>query len=120
MANPAATLTIRKLDEAVKRQLRRRAAEHDRSMEDEARSILGRALGGAERSPAMLAPAAETPPAPAAAFPPSLAQARILLIVGGGIAAYKSLDLIRRLRERGAAVRAVMTKGGQEFVTPLS
>jgi phosphopantothenoylcysteine decarboxylase / phosphopantothenate---cysteine ligase len=45
---------------------------------------------------------------------------RILLIIGGGIAAYKSLDLIRRLRERGAAVRVVMTRAAQEFITPLS
>ena len=45
---------------------------------------------------------------------------RILLIIGGGIAAYKSLDLIRRLKERGFLVRAVMTKAAQEFVTPLA
>jgi phosphopantothenoylcysteine decarboxylase / phosphopantothenate---cysteine ligase len=45
---------------------------------------------------------------------------RILLIICGGIAAYKSLDLIRRLRERGYCVRAVMTKAAQEFITPLS
>jgi phosphopantothenoylcysteine decarboxylase / phosphopantothenate---cysteine ligase len=45
---------------------------------------------------------------------------RIVLIIGGGIAAYKCLDLIRRLRERGMAVRAVLTKAAQEFVTPLS
>lgn len=45
---------------------------------------------------------------------------RILLIIGGGIAAYKSLDLIRRLKERGHAVRAILTKGGAEFITPLS
>src|SRR4029079_11533852 len=45
---------------------------------------------------------------------------RILLIIGGGIAAYKSLDLIRRLRERGASVRCILTKAGHEFVTPLS
>jgi phosphopantothenoylcysteine decarboxylase / phosphopantothenate---cysteine ligase len=44
----------------------------------------------------------------------------ILLIIGGGIAAYKSLDLIRRARERGARVRAVLTAGAQHFVTPLS
>jgi phosphopantothenoylcysteine decarboxylase/phosphopantothenate--cysteine ligase len=49
-----------------------------------------------------------------------LKDKRILLIIGGGIAAYKSLDLIRRLRERGAAVRVVLTKAGHEFVTPLS
>ena len=45
---------------------------------------------------------------------------RILLIIAGGIAAYKSLEQIRRLRERGAAVRAVMTEAARQFVTPLS
>jgi phosphopantothenoylcysteine decarboxylase/phosphopantothenate--cysteine ligase len=50
----------------------------------------------------------------------SLAQKHILLIITGGIAAYKSLDLIRRLRERGAHVRPVMTQGAQAFVTPLA
>ncbi len=45
---------------------------------------------------------------------------RILLIVTGGIAAYKSLDLVRRLRERGARVRSILTPGGSEMVTPLS
>jgi len=45
---------------------------------------------------------------------------RILLVIGGGIAAYKSLDLIRRLRERGAGVRCILTKGAQQFVTPLA
>ncbi len=49
-----------------------------------------------------------------------LAGKRILLIVSGGIAAYKALELIRRLRERGASVRAVLTAGGAQFVTPLS
>ena len=45
---------------------------------------------------------------------------RILLIVAGGIAAFKSLELVRRLRERGAAVRCVLTEAGAKFVTPLS
>ena len=45
---------------------------------------------------------------------------RILLIIGGGIAAYKCLDLARRLIERGTSVRAVMTHAAQQFVTPLS
>ncbi|WLS03995.1 bifunctional phosphopantothenoylcysteine decarboxylase/phosphopantothenate--cysteine ligase CoaBC [Shinella oryzae] len=49
-----------------------------------------------------------------------LAGKRILLVISGGIAAYKSLDLIRRLRERGAEVRPVMTSGAQHFVTPLA
>jgi phosphopantothenoylcysteine decarboxylase/phosphopantothenate--cysteine ligase len=45
---------------------------------------------------------------------------RILLVIGGGIAAYKALDLIRRLRERGAWVRCILTNGAQQFVTPLA
>ncbi len=49
-----------------------------------------------------------------------LSGKRILLIIAGGIAAYKSLDLIRRLRERGATVRCILTRAGAEFVTPLS
>lgn len=49
-----------------------------------------------------------------------LAGKRILLVISGGIAAYKSLVLIRRLRERGAAVRVVLTRAGAHFVTPLS
>lgn len=49
-----------------------------------------------------------------------LVSKRILLIIGGGIAAYKSLDLIRRLRERGADVTPVLTRAGTEFVTQLS
>ncbi|WP_298859756.1 bifunctional phosphopantothenoylcysteine decarboxylase/phosphopantothenate--cysteine ligase CoaBC [uncultured Sulfitobacter sp.] len=49
-----------------------------------------------------------------------LSGKHILLIIGGGIAAFKSLDLIRRLRERGATVTPVLTRAGEEFVTPLS
>ncbi len=45
---------------------------------------------------------------------------RILLIIGGGVAAYKSLDLARRLMERGASVRGVLTPAGQQFITPMS
>ncbi len=49
-----------------------------------------------------------------------LSGKNILLIISGGIAAYKSLDLIRRLKERGTGVRCVLTAGGAQFVTPLS
>ena len=49
-----------------------------------------------------------------------LGNSHILLIIGGGIAAFKSLDLIRRLRERGAKVTPVLTRAAEEFVTPLS
>lgn len=45
---------------------------------------------------------------------------RVLLIIGGGIAAYKALDLIRRLRERGARVTPILTEGGAQFITPLA
>ncbi len=45
---------------------------------------------------------------------------RILLIVAGGIAAYKTPDLVRRLREKGAIVRCILTKGGEQFITPLT
>jgi phosphopantothenoylcysteine decarboxylase / phosphopantothenate---cysteine ligase len=47
-------------------------------------------------------------------------ERRILLIIAGGVAAYKSLELIRRLRERGWRVRAILTSGGGEFITPLA
>ncbi|HKF73454.1 MAG TPA: bifunctional phosphopantothenoylcysteine decarboxylase/phosphopantothenate--cysteine ligase CoaBC [Stellaceae bacterium] len=50
----------------------------------------------------------------------TLQNRRILLIISGGIAAYKSLDLIRRLRERGAVVRCILTAGAQQFITPLA
>ncbi|MEL7303379.1 MAG: flavoprotein, partial [Pseudomonadota bacterium] len=45
---------------------------------------------------------------------------RLLLIISGGIAAYKSLDLIRRARERGIATRVIMTKAAGAFITPLA
>lgn len=53
-------------------------------------------------------------------FDATLTERRILLVIAGGIAAYKSLDLIRRLKERGAQVRVVMTRGATEFITPLA
>lgn len=49
-----------------------------------------------------------------------LAEKRVLLVIGGGIAAYKCLELIRRLKERGVKVRVILTRAAQEFVTPLS
>src|ERR1700694_241437 len=49
-----------------------------------------------------------------------LQDKRILVVIGGGIAAYKSLDLIRRLKERGAVVRSIITAGGREFITPVA
>src|SRR5690606_17212795 len=49
-----------------------------------------------------------------------VSERRVLLIVGGGIAAYKALELVRLLRKAGIAVRAILTRAGAEFVTPLS
>ena len=45
---------------------------------------------------------------------------RVLLVIGGGIAAYKSLELIRLIKKQGGAVRVILTRAGSEFVTPLS
>ena len=109
-----ASLTVRQLDEKLKRQLRLRAAKNGRSVEDEVRNILRSAA--ADTDAFIAAPGARSKPERDA----TAGQQRILLIVGGGIAAYKSLDLIRRLRERGAAVRVVMTDAAQKFITPLS
>ena len=108
------SLTVRNLSEDVKKRLRQRAAANGRSMEEEIRLLLAES-------------AADTPAAqPAAGGKPAkapraeTAARQILLVIGGGIAAYKSLDLIRRLRERGIAVRVVMTNAAQEFITPMS
>ena len=49
-----------------------------------------------------------------------LENKKIIFIIGGGIAAYKSLELIRLLKKQGCEVKAVLTKAGKKFVTPLS
>jgi phosphopantothenoylcysteine decarboxylase/phosphopantothenate--cysteine ligase len=109
------SLTVRNLSEDVKKRLRLRAAANGRSMEEEIRLLLAE---GAAEAPvaAKAASTAKGERAPAK----TAAASQILLIISGGIAAYKSLDLIRRLRERHYAVRVVMTKAAQEFVTPMS
>ena len=123
-----ASLTVRQLDDTLKRLLRLRAARHGRSMEDEVRVILRDAAqesdpggsaterwqAGAPSRPTDRKASHQTS-APANADAP-----RILLIIGGGIAAYKSLDLIRRLQERAAHLRCVLTAAAQHFVTPLA
>ena len=115
-----ASLTVRQLDDKLKKLLRLRAARHGRSMEDEVRTILREAAEEAGRE----ALEAFTPPAQQARTMQAEAAAaqtkRVLLIIGGGIAAYKSLDLIRRLKERGFAVRCILTKAATHFVTPLA
>src|SRR5712691_1678324 len=122
-----ASLTIRKLDEGLKKRLRLRAAQNGRSMEDEARTILRHAAAGEDVSAEAGSGRRRGPrrstteqPAPAPGGRPDAGSRRVLIIIGGGIAAYKSLDLIRRLKERGAAVRCILTAAAQQFITPLS
>jgi len=115
-----ASLTVRQLDERLKKLLRLRAAKSGRSVEDEVRTILRAA---AEETGTDALERFEPPAAKSArrATPASAAETkRVLLIIGGGIAAYKSLDLIRRLKERGLAVHCILTKAAEHFVTPLS
>jgi phosphopantothenoylcysteine decarboxylase/phosphopantothenate--cysteine ligase len=112
-----ASLTVRQLDERLKKQLRLRAARSGRSVEDEVRNILREAAGGSDaQTPAPVTTAGES----AVSSTGPTGATRVLLIIGGGIAAYKSLDLIRRLKERGFAVRCILTKAAQHFVTSLS
>jgi phosphopantothenoylcysteine decarboxylase / phosphopantothenate---cysteine ligase len=118
-----ASLTIRKLDEAVKVYLRLRSARNGHSVEEEVRLILGELVQGrpfefTAPSRAVLPPA--DAPTRAARRVSATDQARVTLIIGGGIAAYKALDLIRRLKERHIHVRCVLTRAAQQFVTPLA
>ncbi|MER8491814.1 bifunctional phosphopantothenoylcysteine decarboxylase/phosphopantothenate--cysteine ligase CoaBC [Mesorhizobium australicum] len=130
-----ASITIRNLDDEVKELLRGLAAANNRSMEEQARVMIRAAVDGQvgpvgrldqiEKALQELTNSQGTPIRASALTGKSLPRGtlsnkRILLIIGGGIAAYKALDLIRRLRERGAAVRVVMTSAAQEFVTTLS
>ncbi len=114
-----ASLTVRQLDEKLKKLLRLRAARHGRSMEDEVRVILREAAGetGRDILENFEPPAQSTR---SSAQPAEARRPRILLIIGGGIAAYKSLDLIRRLQDRGAVVRCILTAAARQFVSPLA
>ena len=115
-----ASITVRNLDEATKQALRERAARNGRSMEEEARLLLGQIAAGlpAIGEAASGEASSRGEHAPLEGLP--LSGKRILLVISGGIAAYKSLDLIRRLRERGAAVRCVMTRAATQFVTEMA
>ncbi len=117
-----ASLTIRKLDEEVKVYLRMRSARNGRSVEEEVRVILGELVQGRpfEFASALSQPVSPPAETPSGARERPLDAARVTLIIGGGIAAYKALDLIRRLKERHIRVRCVLTKAAQQFVTPLA
>jgi phosphopantothenoylcysteine decarboxylase / phosphopantothenate---cysteine ligase len=126
-----ASLTVRRLDVRLKQQLRLRAAANGRSMEDEVRAILRSATGTAPDAGLVRDALTGISEAERSAFvssredrehalDASSGRWRVLLIIGGGIAAYKSLDLIRRLQDRGARVRCILTQAAQHFVTPLA
>ena len=114
-----ANLSIRKLDDAIHDELRLRAARNGRSVEDEVRVILREAAQHRAWRPPRRRhrPRQNSRRRPAEA---AIRQPRVTLIIGGGIAAFKSLELIRRLKERKIDVRCVLTKAAQQFVTPLS
>src|SRR4029077_15899578 len=115
-----ASLTIRKLDDAIKAYLRLRSAKNGRSVEEEVRVILREYLEGSPfpDAPLSLMPAETSVPAPRRET--IVGDACVTLIIGGGIAAYKALDLIRRLKERHIRVRCVLTKAAQQFITALA
>ena len=116
-----ASLTVRQLDDRLKKLLRLRAARNGRSVEEEIRTILkGAAEDAGLEALDMIEPPSTGPAKPARREKETTGAKRVLLIISGGIAAYKSLDLIRRLKERGYVVRAIMTKAAREFITPLS
>ena len=101
------SLTVRNIGEDVKKRLRLRAAANGRSMEEEVRLLLAEGAAEArDRRQAERRQAQQRRPAP------RRQRASILLVIAGGIAAYKSLDLIRRLRERGFARARGDDQGG--------
>src|SRR6266446_5426355 len=117
-----ASLTIRKLDETIKAYLRLRSAKNGRSVEEEVRVILGELIQGRPEftAPSRAVLPSADPRSPTVRRADATAQPRVTLIIGGGIAAYKALDLIRRLKERHIHVRCVLTKAARQFVTPLA
>ena len=119
-----ASLTIRNLKDDLKQRLKMRAAANNRSMEEEIRHILADAGNREETGDTTQSLQSvmvnESLPDPRRDKAGAAGGRRVLLVITGGIAAYKALDLIRRLRERGATVRVVMTRAAQEFITPLA
>src|SRR5437764_3557121 len=101
------SLTVRNIGEDLKKRLRLRAAAHGRSMEEEVRLMLAEGVAETVAAKPANSPTPSRKPEPRVS---ETAVRRVLLIISGGIAGYKSLDLIRRLRERGCAMRVVMTR----------
>ena len=111
-----ASITIRNLDEATKQALRERAARNGRSMEEEARILL--AGGGNDEAdsgdPASAFHRVQLDTLSGKENYPGLNGKKAVLVIGGGIAAYKCLELIRRLRENVAALHALQSKGHRD------
>ena len=114
-----ANITIRNLDESVKQALRERAARNGRSMEEEARLLLGRAEQPQTATQGAAPGALASSPAGIEIDYPGAGK-KVLLVITGGIAAYKSLDLIRRLKEREVELRCVMTQAATQFVSQMA
>lgn len=115
-----ASITIRNLDDKTKQALRERAARNGHSMEEEARLMLGAGAPDPQPGPDLLSGSSpDNLQKQVDPFYPGAGKS-VLLIISGGIAAYKTLDLIRRLKERGVDLQVVMTKSACEFITPLS
>jgi phosphopantothenoylcysteine decarboxylase / phosphopantothenate---cysteine ligase len=130
-----ASLTVRHLDENVKKQLRLLAAQNGVSMEEYVRIILSGASNptltshittGTHISHKELdttlqrSPSNGSPQKNASTLSQSLLKKRILLIIGGGIAAYKTPELVRNIIKRGGEVTCLLTKAAEQFVTPLT
>ncbi len=108
------SLTVRQIDDRLKKRLRLRAARQGRWSRRKSAPSCAPRRPRTMRSRRRLPTTMRTVPAA------RRRNGRSCLIIGGGIAAYKSLDLIRRLRERALNVRVVMTRAAQQFVTPLA
>ncbi|MCP1198955.1 bifunctional phosphopantothenoylcysteine decarboxylase/phosphopantothenate--cysteine ligase CoaBC [Notoacmeibacter sp. MSK16QG-6] len=120
-----ASITIRNIEDDVKQAIRVRAAGNGRSVEEELRTVLRDLASRDDNSDAGASAEIDTSlpvfgRSGAMEGGTALTGKTVLLIISGGIAAYKSLDLIRRLRERDAAVRVILTEAAQQFVTPMA
>jgi len=117
-----ANLSIRNLDDTIRDEIRLRAARNGRSVEDEVRVILREASQGGHAGAAGLPQemTSKTSNSREIVWQHGGNPPKVTLIIAGGIAAYKSLDLIRRIKERGIYVRVVLTQAAQKFVTALA
>lgn len=112
-----ASLTVRNLDPQTKQQLREQAARNGRSMEEEVRLLLADGIDQVRKNtiqPHSNQPQTQSP------VPATSGSKHILLVITGGIAAYKALELIRLMKKAGHQVTTVMSAAAREFITDLS